>query len=108
MTINNDNFDDLVFQHKTTGGVYAWELNAKGFLAGGDLGVPGSTWVAADASSDYNADGLDDIFFQNTTNGEDLQQRIRDLTGVSRRLDALSGAGIPGPVNDPHANRRAT
>ena len=67
---NNGIYDELVFQHSATGGVYAWELNSSGVLAGGDLGVPGSTWVAADASADYNGDGLDDIIFQNTTNGE--------------------------------------
>jgi len=66
----NNTFDNLVFQNNATGGVYSWELNASGILAGGDLGVPGSTWKAADASGDYNGDGLDDIIFQNATNGE--------------------------------------
>lgn len=69
MSLNADDFDDLVFQRVSTGSIYGWELNGTGILAAGDIGFPGTVWEAADASSDFNGDGLDDIIFQNTTTG---------------------------------------
>lgn len=66
--INGDSFSDLVFQ-RADGAVWAWEMNAAGIIAAGQIGTPDPAWQARDVA-DFNGDGLADLLFQNSASSE--------------------------------------
>jgi uncharacterized protein YkwD len=102
---NRDNFNDLVFQSKTTGDITLWYMKNGTRLVGGGLlnRQPGHANWRVVATGDFNNDAMTDLVLQNITTAEtriylvNSKRQVIGVTNFSARLTnpdwRICGAG---------------
>jgi hypothetical protein len=86
---NGDGNTDLLWRHKTTGGIYVWYLNGISIISGVSLVDTSDTNWEIVGASDFNGDGNTDLLWRHKTTGGIY---VWYLNGIS----IVSGASIVG------------
>jgi len=91
---NGDGRSDIMWQNRSTGGVYLWLMNGTTILGGAEITTTTLNWRIVGAG-DYDGDGKDDIFWFNGIDSGNVYVWLMNGTAVSSSILVASDVVWP-------------